>query len=284
MFDITAILTSCRRKDLLIETISSIACNNDIKFAKFIIVEDSDDESFREIADMFPQLPIEVIVNGCNLGQHRSIDRAYALVQTKYILHLEDDWRFCTPGVVKRALELLERDASVYLVQLRTDADMPRPLRRLPVVPGPIRYKRIPPSVHRVWYSFTFNPTVKRLSDYWQLDGGYAAFPTEAEISLHYKRRGAVMAWLLETGVTHIGDGRSNFGHAAPACLGDLVGMLRRFFSARTVLKWKRSAIRRLEHLNRLRRQGSGIRTVVENNSGRACPLQNNVHQEERAG
>lgn len=251
MSDLTVVLTSCRRPDLLIETLDSFFSTNDYPLREFIVIEDSDDETVQTIPSRYPEQPIRVILNGVNMGQHRSIDKAYSEVQTPYILHLEDDWAFPVSQVVWRGVEILKRDPQVSLVQLRTEDDMPRDIRRTPHVPGEIAYWRIPPAAHRVWHSFTFNPTVKRLSDYRKLPQGYAGFRTEAEISLYYKEEGAVMAWLAGTGVSHSGFGRSNYGYNNGHGFRGILQRLSRFFSMATIRKWRRSVERRVAHFKR---------------------------------
>lgn len=255
MSDLTVVLTSCRRPDLLVETLDSFFSTNDYPLREFIIIEDSDDETVQTIPSRYPEQPIRVILNGVNIGQHRSIDKAYSEVQAPYILHLEDDWAFPASQVVGKGIEILKRDPQVALVQLRTDADMPRDIHRMPNAPGEIAYWRIPPTAHRVWHSFTFNPTVKRLSDYRKLPRGYAGFRTEAEISLHYKEEGAIMAWLAGTGISHSGFGRSNYGSKTGHGFRGILKKLSRFFSMATIRKWRRSAARRAAHFKRKYRQ-----------------------------
>lgn len=177
MSDLTVVLTSCRRPDLLIGTLDSFFSTNDYPLREFIIIEDSDDESVWAIPARYPEQQIRVILNGINIGQHRSIDRAYSEVQTPYILHLEDDWAFPVSKVVGRGIEILKRDPQVALVQLRTDDDMPRDIRRKAQAVEDIGYWRIPPTAHRVWHSFTFNPTVKRLSCYKKTTARLCRFP-----------------------------------------------------------------------------------------------------------
>ncbi len=251
MSDLSVVLTSCRRPDLLIQTLDSFFSTNDYPLHEFIIIEDSDDEAVRAIPLRYPGQPIRVILNGINIGQHRSIDKAYSEVRTPYILHLEDDWAFPASHVVGQGVEILKREPQVMLVQLRTDADMPRHIRCKPQVAGDIPYWRISPAAHRVWHSFTFNPTVKRLSDYRKLPQGYGGFRTEAEISLHYKEEGAFMAWLAGTGISHSGFGRSNYGCKTGPGFTGIVQQLSRFFSVMTIRKWWRSARRRVAHLRR---------------------------------
>ncbi|MBK6807259.1 MAG: hypothetical protein IPG84_21505 [Betaproteobacteria bacterium] len=52
-------------------------------------------------------VPIELIVNDPPVGQMTSIDRAYALVDTPYVFHCEDDWRFFRSGFVEESRVVL---------------------------------------------------------------------------------------------------------------------------------------------------------------------------------
>lgn len=253
MSDLTVVLTSCRRHDLLAKTLESFFATNDYPIHEFIIIEDSDMEGVREIAARFPDQPIRVIVNGVNIGQHRSVDKAYAEVKTPYILHLEDDWQFPVSGIVGRGVDVLKRNDDLLLVLLRTDSDMPRAFRRFPMVAGDSAARLILPTAHRTWYSFTFNPTVKRLADYQKLPGGYAAFASEVALSLYYKDQGARIAWLEGTKVQHLGFGHSNFGHKKQKGFRGIVTSLQRFFSAKTLKKWRTSLGRRINHYKRKR-------------------------------
>lgn len=252
MSEVTVVLTSCRRHDLLLKSLKSFFASNDYPLAEVIVIEDSDQSPEPLLREHFPREPLRIILNGANIGQHRSIDRAYAEVRTSLILHMEDDWEFPVAGIVGRAVDVLQNDRDVYLVQLRTERDMPAPMLALPeMAPG---YRKIPPLAHHVWHSFTFNPSLKRRSDYMVLPEGYAAFSSEAEISLHYKSQGAVMAWLSGTGVTHLGWGRSNFEHEVRPGLAGVLQRIGRFLSIETLRKWRRSIERRIRHLQRRRK------------------------------
>lgn len=257
MSDLTAVLTSHRRPDLLVATLDAFFATNDYPLHEFIVIEDSDDATVLDIPARYPDQPLRVILNGVNLGQHRSIDKAYSQVQTPYILHLEDDWTFPVEGIVARGLEVLKREPEVGLVQLRTDEDMPAAIKKISAGPGDRGYWKIPPAAHRVWHSFTFNPTLKRLADYRKLPHGYAGFASEAEISLYYKDQGVIMAWLSETKVTHLGYGRSNYGSKTPRGLAGWMLQAQRFFSLATLKKWKRSVARRIAHAKRKRGAGA---------------------------
>ena len=91
--EVTLIITSCNRNNLLSKTLCSFAKFNTYPIKECIIVEDSSfilDISRLDIPHL--DYPIRVISNRKNIGQVRSIDRAYAEVKTPYIFHCEDDW------------------------------------------------------------------------------------------------------------------------------------------------------------------------------------------------
>lgn len=254
MSDLTVVLTSCCRHDLLVRTLESFFATNTYPIHEFIIIEDSDQQQVCDVANRFPDQPIRVIVNGENLGQHRSIDKAYAEVRTPYILHLEDDWQFPVAGIVEKGIAIIDNCPDVFMVLLRTDSDMPRNFAKLPRIQQPSPYRRVGAAAHRTWYSFTFNPTIKRLADYQCLPQGYSAFQGEVALSLYYKEQGVVLAWLEGTGVTHLGFGHSNFERKRKRGLTGLFESLQRFFSVATLRKWKTSLGRRIEHRKRRKR------------------------------
>lgn len=68
MSDLTVVLTSCRRPDLLIGTLDSFFSTNDYPLREFIIIEDSDDRSVWAIPARYPEQPIRVILNGVNIS------------------------------------------------------------------------------------------------------------------------------------------------------------------------------------------------------------------------
>jgi GT2 family glycosyltransferase len=94
---ITFVVTSCGRFDLLAQTLDSFLRFNRAPIARYALVEDSGDEAVRDVvAEAGPSF--DVLVNKERLGQLRSIDRAYETVTTPYIFHCEDDWRFLRGG------------------------------------------------------------------------------------------------------------------------------------------------------------------------------------------
>ncbi|AGA64843.1 hypothetical protein B488_08510 [Liberibacter crescens BT-1] len=252
MLDVTVVITSCRRFGLLNRTLESFFSTNDYLVSEIIIVEDSDDKNVLEILEMFPNQGIRVLLNGSNFGQLRSIDIAYSQVKIPYILHMEDDWLFCGSGLIHSAVNILKMNPEILLVQMRTESDMPSCIRCLPDTVSPVPYKKIPATAHHVWYSFTFNPSLKRISDYLQLSGGYSAFFDEVSISLYYKDMGKVMAWIKNADVRHIGYGCSNYQYKYNSMYEAFRESLKRFFSMKTLYKWQESLRRRINHFRRV--------------------------------
>lgn len=207
---VTVVLTSCNRFDLLERTLASFAAQNDYPIRRFILIEDSGNAHVQDVADKFPELNIEITVNSPSLGQFRSVDKAYSMVDTEFIFHCEDDWEFSLPHVIRDSLRLMEADPSIALVWPRSDAGAPPWMKKEPRQEfNGVSMRPIDPKAHHVWGNFTFNPGLRRLSHYKMMSGGYAAMG-EARTSVYLKRRGYRAVILTNGGVRHIGgEGRS---------------------------------------------------------------------------
>jgi hypothetical protein len=182
--DVTLVLTSAGRYDLLARTLSSLYAHVPADaFAEVIIAEDWDRE-----------------------GQVRNIDRAYARVRTPYIFHCEDDWEFYRSGFIEPSLDLLKKYPGILQVWLRAHNDT----NGHPTTHRP-DYLCMNPEWD--WGGFSWNPGLRRRSDWnlimkhWQ--GSDNA--TEKYLSHVYRDLGMVAAILPEPGgyVRHIGNGRS---------------------------------------------------------------------------
>lgn len=252
---VTAVVTSCRRFDLLAETIRSFLKHNDYPLDELIIIEDSDDKGIYEVEPALDGVKYRIILNGKNIGQIASIDKAYAGIASDYILHMEDDWLFTKNGFVAGAVEVLEQEPNVILVSVRDDADMPRYVRSLRTrQTATAGYKRLFPELHFLWHTFTFNPGLRRTSDYRAISGGYRAIGEESSISRYYKSLNRDMAWLIGGGARHIGDHRSTYGSGWGYRKSASTASIRRLFRRENLRKWRESLRRRFWHT--LRRLG----------------------------
>jgi len=230
--DITVVVTSCNRHDLLARTLESFrAQETEGRVARVLVAEDGDADP----AAVCARFGAEHFRTGARVGQIRLIDQAYARVATPYIFHLEDDWEFYRPGFMQKSRAFLEGDPAILLVQLRAWNDTDHPLS----FAAPDRSFGVMATGYcDCWHGFTFNPGLRRLADYRRLGGSYekqprtmyvvaktptAALPFEVEASAFYHRLGYQAVILDESGyVRHIGADRHvrHAGDTSPSLIG----------------------------------------------------------------
>ncbi len=216
--DITVVLTSCNRHDLLAHTLETFLDHETEKrIARIIVAEDGDADP-KQICDRFGA---EYFRTGERIGQMRLIDKAYAQVTTPYIFHLEDDWEFYRSGFMERSRALLEVHHLRLLVWLRAWNDT----NGMPISQWvqDRSWGVMATNFAGCWHGFTLNPGLRRLCDYkllrsfanqklsmhYEAKVPSAGLPYEAEAGIFYYRRGFRALILDEAGyVRHTGDGR----------------------------------------------------------------------------
>ena len=220
--DITICLTSCGRFDLLEKTISSLVSYWDGQPpAEFLIHEDSGKIPTELAIDLNRFLKrhwqIEAQWNvSTYAGQVNAIDSLYTRVQTPYIFHCEDDWEFYQEGFITDSKAVLMQDRSIYTVWLRHPSDR----NGHPVLNGVretygsnVRFQEMAVNYRKVWHGMTWNPGLRRLSDY-KAAGHFADFckwnskdHIQAEMAFNerYKSLGFKAATLCRGFVKHIG-------------------------------------------------------------------------------
>jgi hypothetical protein len=173
------VITSCGRPELLQKTWASFTAIAEQGPRQTIIIDDGD----MPRPDWLPRHNTVWINNGVQRGQIFSIDKAYEQVTQPYIFHLEDDWQFVESGFLEKSFEILEQDPSVISVMVRNDQH--------------------PIDTATGWGCFSFNPGLRRLSDYRQLGSygritGYSPDDRSAELALSklYRDRGFHLGWL----------------------------------------------------------------------------------------
>lgn len=203
----TIVVTSCGRFDLLRETLQSLFRQLDRQAARVLVIEDSGNDAVRDaVSGLGPA--IDVIVNTPQLGQMKAIDKAYATVTTPYIFHCEDDWEFFRSGFIAESIALLKARPDVSMVGLRPRAELNTLVREMPVERvGALEYFVLDPSLHPEYFSYSFNPGMRRLADV-QAMGPLAAIGYEPDVSYAFKQRGFRIANLQHPAVRHIGEGR----------------------------------------------------------------------------
>ena len=215
---ITVVLTSCNRPALLKRTLESFFKFNTYPIKEFIVIEDSGNPDMRNIIEAYP---VKLLYNVHNIGQIPSIDKAYSKVITPYIFHCEDDWEFYRPGFIEASLEVLKADGNVINVWLREQSDTNgHPIEPQVMKAGAVEYKYLQTNaVGGYWHGFTWNPSLRRLADYYKI-GTFERFMNEVpekhkggdnayyEMIIgdeYYNRYGLRGAILLNGYVKHIG-------------------------------------------------------------------------------
>ncbi|MCZ7596125.1 MAG: hypothetical protein M5U16_15475 [Hyphomicrobium sp.] len=199
------VLTSCGRFDLLGETVTSLQRYFDVE--RILIAEDSEDSAAAaQFARAFPVA--DVRVNLPKLGQMRSIDAHYATLSTPYVLHLEDDWGFTRSLDLDRVTDLLEARPDISVVCIAHRVYDPRFQKGAKSERhGGIDYLVWETDAHPKWFSYSFNPSIARLS-LWREAGPFAKFVTEENLSQFLKARGMRIAMVVPGIADHIGDDR----------------------------------------------------------------------------
>lgn len=167
MDDVTIVITSCGRTDLLEQTLYSFFKFNTYPITKVIIVEDSGQpQDFKRVQDLVPT-ELEIILNKENIGQVKSIDAAYAKVKTDYIFHCEEDWEFFNPGFIEKSFEILKTNLKLITVWLRGYNDTKNHAimfdEKFNI--GDDYYYLMDGARKKHWCGFTWNPGLRRTSD-----------------------------------------------------------------------------------------------------------------------
>ena len=211
---VSFVLTSCNRFDLLEETLVSFFKFNTYPIAQFILIEDSHNlNKLMNVINKFEDVDFLILNNEPQLGQMKSIDRAYAQVTSDYIFHCEDDWSFYREGFIEDSFKVLETDEKVITVWLREQDDT----NDHPVEPelfqckdpqGP-QYQIMQRNHQRrsgapFWHGFTLNPGLRRTKDF-LLIAPVGEMSGESSMSDAYHQHGFKGA-IFPTGyVRHVG-------------------------------------------------------------------------------
>jgi hypothetical protein len=210
MIPYTILLTSCMRFDLLQRTLDSLIAQHcgGQRALECIIVEDSPAPMPLWLTE--PPYAEELgnirwVSNGGHQGQVYSADRLWALCTTEYAFWLEDDWLFLGGPFTQKSFDILENHPRALIVMLRGTV-----LVSDPCFPFPI----LEPYWGGGWNGFSFNPGLRRKSDYLRIGGSYANcsvspnFGYELMLSKMYLDMGYVIADLGQPLVQHIGEDR----------------------------------------------------------------------------
>ncbi|WP_426100427.1 glycosyltransferase family 2 protein [Pseudomonas sp. PSPC3-3] len=208
--NITLVVTSCGRFDLLKRTLESFDLFNTADIREVFITEDSGDEAVRLAIPEHWRSHCKFLINRPKLGQLASIDLAYESVNTPYIFHCEDDWAFYRPGFVEDSKVVLELRPDILQVWLRNyvyDLQVHSPYIHLgprEVIGGVPCYPLL--SDKPEWQGFSLNPGLRRIKEY-RLCAPYAGFEGEKGLSRRYAQLNLGAVTLEGDAVLHTGFG-----------------------------------------------------------------------------
>jgi GT2 family glycosyltransferase len=210
MEKVTVVITSCNRLKLLQRTIDSFNAMNDYPIEEFIIVEDSGNiEMHKALRDLYPNYTL--LLNGKNMGLIENIDRAYGIVKTPYIFHMEDDWEFMCPGFIQQSVNVITNNHMVMQVWVANIHNQKLDEENQCSGGTSYRYAAYDGMDH-IWHGFTLNPGLRSLRIYkesapwsqWSPDTDFLAL-RECKIGEEYFRKGYRAAVLYGEHCIHIG-------------------------------------------------------------------------------
>lgn len=226
-------MTACGRPDLMEKTLDSFFKFNTYPIERYIITEDSmDHEVFKECERLNAKKygnKLEFVFNNPKLGQSKSIDLAYGMIDTEYVFHCEEDWEFYDDEFIEQSLLILKADPQVLQAWIRPKSD--KILNDIKpeiyeiggivvrdVLPKSFMVKGALPGgkdlIVRDYMGFSWNPGLKRMSDYKLLKNGYSGISAEHMIDSFYRshKNGYKVVSISENDqhgfVRHIGWGR----------------------------------------------------------------------------
>jgi hypothetical protein len=206
----TLAVTSCDRHDLLRQTLESFRNTAGSLPVQTIVLEDS----AKEMPEWYQRIGLpnaKWIANGERRGQIYSCDRLWSEVKTDLVFWCEDDWEFHEIGFIQPSWNLIIHNPDIFTVNLRSDWNHP-----LVEDPQGRPFKIAERYWGGVWGGCTFNPGMRRRSDYDRL-GSYGRFVSygtsglahESALSKKYLDLGYSIASLPLGHCRHLGNGRS---------------------------------------------------------------------------
>lgn len=208
--EVTCILTSCGRFDLLERTLDSFFKFNTYDITEFYIYEDSGLPVPASLKEQYPF--IKWFEPSERTGQIAALDTLWQAVKTPYAFTMEDDWETYRTGFIEESMKILEVEPKIMQVWLREKEDT----NGHPVYWQTDKPYGIMKTNHGLWTGLCWNPSLKRKADYETL-GSYGRhtqflrkrpWQAESDIGKIYQRMGFKAAILPQGYIKHIGNDR----------------------------------------------------------------------------
>lgn len=229
MTSVTLCITSFNRFHLLQPTIDSFLALNTYPVERIVVIEDSTNPDMQAQIKSTWGDKVDLIFNESRLGQPASIDKAYRTITSKYIFHSEDDYLYeGNPNFIKDSIDILEERADVNQIWCRHRDDLTNYIGNLTFILEPenlqtstnVPYKLLFPRIGGEWCGFSWNPGLRRLSDYQTMfPNGFASCIMPGDISSlaearcdhHARDQGYRAAYLVNSCCRDKGRAQSTF-------------------------------------------------------------------------
>lgn len=206
---ITFTITTCDRLDLLEKTIESFNSTNNHPIDQWLMVNDSGDKDIHKILlEKYPYF--EFIFNEEKIGLSKSLDLLWNKSRNDFIFHCEDDWFFdSNNNFLSESIQLLLLDTNINQVNIRHEYDNPHKPIDIVYTINNIEYKIMEPNFMGVWNGYSWNPGLRRKSDYITMfPKGVSEFKDEILCCEHSKKHNYKTVILKNTACYHIGYNR----------------------------------------------------------------------------
>lgn len=217
---VTVIFFSCRRLEILKESVFAFTVLNTYPIKEFIIVNDSADPAIhKQLKNTY--VGAKFIFNKKNVGLMKSIDLAYPHIKTEYFFHAEDDWKLTNGRFIENSMKIMKDRPEIEEVWPRLfnihDAE-PKIFET-----NGIKW-RLVTQFHLKgqdgpygWHGFSTAFSLKRMSDYRKI-GPYCKIPYEGDIWLReqaigekHRLAGYRTAVMTDDYAINIGYGKSEY-------------------------------------------------------------------------
>lgn len=178
MKTVTVCITSFNRFELLQQTIDSFRKLNKFPIERFLVIDDSQNKDMHQkLKDTYSDGSIEFMFNEQNIGQIKSIDKMYATVNTDYIFHSEDDYQYIgNQNFIQDSMDILEENEWINQIWMRHlqnyvishgENGLKRFESEVLTTSTGVKYRMV--KDNNGWCGFSFNPGLRRVSDYKKL-------------------------------------------------------------------------------------------------------------------
>lgn len=210
---ITFILTSSNRFDLLQRTMDSFLNLNKYPIARYIISDDSTSPKCYEAIKKRYGNFCDVYTQKERLGYSTHLDTLFDKVKTEYVFTCEDDWLFyANPKFIEMSLHIYKDNPDIHQVWIRKNGCHNHPLGAIELVSG-IKVQPVLKGYQDAWHGFSLNPALRRMSDIKKFfPNGLKEYGDEIICNAHVENMGYKAVALVDSSIRHIGWNRHTRG------------------------------------------------------------------------